>query len=267
MKKDVASPDVSPPREQGIIVLAAQHFGVDSNKVMAVLKNTCFKTAAGEPEATDAEVAGLLVVAKAHNLNPFLREIFAFRNKTGGIVPVVGVDGWTRIINEHPQLDGFEFRYASGDNDGEWIECVIYRKDRCKPIVVREFMDECKRETGPWKSHPSRMLRHKALIQCARIAFGFAGIYDEDEAERIVERDITPAARQRPAALQEPGGAEEEISVDQKIMPAHEKILRSALEHATITDTELCKKFSIEKLPDLPFVKLNEAMAWVQNPG
>ena len=29
------------------------------------------------------------------------------------------------------------------------------------------------------------MLRHKALIQCARIAFGFSGIYDEDEAHRI----------------------------------------------------------------------------------
>jgi hypothetical protein len=31
------------------------------------------------------------------------------------------------------------------------------------------------------------MLRHKAMIQCARIAFGYAGIYDQDEAERIAE--------------------------------------------------------------------------------
>ena len=37
-----------------------------------------------------------------------------------------------------------------------------------------------------------RMLRHKALIQCARLAFGFTGIYDQDEAERIIiEKDIT----------------------------------------------------------------------------
>ncbi|EKJ46221.1 phage recombination protein Bet, partial [Escherichia coli EC1869] len=58
-------------------------------------------------------------------------------------------------------------------------------------------MDECRREPfktregkeiiGPWQSHPKRMLRHKAMIQCARLAFGFAGIYDKDEAERIVE--------------------------------------------------------------------------------
>ena len=47
---------------------------------------------------------------------------------------------------------------------------------------------ECKkRDVAPWKSHPRRMLRHKAMIQCARLAFGFAGIYDQDEAERIAE--------------------------------------------------------------------------------
>jgi hypothetical protein len=33
------------------------------------------------------------------------------------------------------------------------------------------------------------MLRHKALIQCARLAFGYGGIYDQDEAERIIEID------------------------------------------------------------------------------
>jgi hypothetical protein len=38
------------------------------------------------------------------------------------------------------------------------------------------------------------MLRHKAMIQCARLAFGFVGIFDEDEAERIREEiNITPA--------------------------------------------------------------------------
>jgi hypothetical protein len=38
------------------------------------------------------------------------------------------------------------------------------------------------------------MLRHKALIQAARIAFSFSGIFDLDEAEAIVENeiDVTP---------------------------------------------------------------------------
>jgi hypothetical protein len=35
-----------------------------------------------------------------------------------------------------------------------------------------------------------RMLRHKATIQGARIAFGFSGVMDEDEA--LTVRDVTP---------------------------------------------------------------------------
>ena len=34
------------------------------------------------------------------------------------------------------------------------------------------------------------MLRHKAMIQCARLAFGYTGIFDQDEAERIVENKL-----------------------------------------------------------------------------
>jgi len=70
-------------------------------------------------------------------------------------------------------------------------------------------MAECKRDgVGPWKSHPRRMLRHKALIQCARLAFGYTGIYDEDEAQRITEaqqeRDITPAKTEPKAVAHYP---------------------------------------------------------------
>ncbi|EES5702231.1 phage recombination protein Bet, partial [Escherichia coli] len=122
-------------------------------------------------------------------------------DKQNGIVPVVGVDGWSRIINENQQFDGMDF-----EQDNESCTCRIYRKDRNHPICVTEWMDECRREpfktregreiTGPWQSHPKRMLRHKAMIQCARLAFGFAGIYDNDEAERIVENTAYTAERQ-----------------------------------------------------------------------
>jgi phage recombination protein Bet len=127
----------------------------------------------------------LCLVAHEYGLNPLTKEIYAFPDsKSGGIIPVVGVDGWMRIINEHPQLLAIEFEY---DDAGEWIDCIITRKDRSKPVRVREYLEECKRNTAPWQTHPMRMLRHKATIQAARLAFGFAGIKDPDEAERIIE--------------------------------------------------------------------------------
>lgn len=159
------------------------------SEVLPILKATAFKGS-----ATDAQLTALMIVANQYGLNPWTKEIYAFPDKNNGIVPVVGVDGWSRIINEHPQLDGIEFEYGEQKGDHfEWIECLIYRKDRSKPVRVREFWDEVARNTGPWQSHKNRMHRHKALIQSARLAFGFAGIYDQDEAERIIE--INPVER------------------------------------------------------------------------
>jgi hypothetical protein len=56
-----------------------------------------------------------VLVSNQYGLNPFTKEIYAFPDQKGGIVPVVGVDGWLRIINEHPQFKSMEFRYAEVD--------------------------------------------------------------------------------------------------------------------------------------------------------
>lgn len=161
----------------------AARFGMGNNttEVVDVLKSTAFK---GGVPVSDAQMTALMVVADQYGLNPWTKEIYAFPDK-GGIVPVVGVDGWSRIINEHPQFDGLEF-----EQNEESCTCIMFRKDRSHAVKVTEWLSECKRDNAqPWKTHPKRMLRHKALIQCARLAFGFVGIYDQDEAERIVDVD------------------------------------------------------------------------------
>jgi phage recombination protein Bet len=196
---DAAKPVEATAMVQGeqrlLVARLAQRFGIDQDALWKTLKATVFKLP-NNREASNAQIAAVMVVADQHKLNPFTREIFAFEGQGGAIVPVVSVDGWLRIINEQETYNGVEFEYGP-PSEGEkhkgspqWIEAVIYRRDREHPTKAREFLAECFRDSsGPWKSHPSRMLRHKALIQCARMAFGFAGIYDEDEAERIIEGD------------------------------------------------------------------------------
>ena len=168
----------------------------DGANLIETLKATAFKG-----QVSDAQMTALLVVANQYALNPWTKEIYAFPDKNNGIVPVVGVDGWSRIINSHPQFDGIEF-----EQNDESCTCIIYRKDRNRPIKVTEWMAECRRSVmGPWQSHPRRMLRHKAMIQCARLAFGYGGIYDQDEAERIVEaspvKHMGSVERAEPAEL------------------------------------------------------------------
>lgn len=169
--------------------------GSDGSDLMATLKATAFKG-----QVSDAQMTALLIVADQYGLNPWTKEIYAFPDSRNGIVPVVGVDGWARIINSNDKFDGVEFK-----QDAESCTCIIYRKDRNHPTSVTEYMSECRRKNvGPWDSHPSRMLRHKALIQCARLAFGFVGIFDQDEAERIAEADGPSAA---PKTAKTPEGA------------------------------------------------------------
>jgi hypothetical protein len=86
--------------------------------------------------------------------------------------------------------------------DEESCTCIIYRKDRSHPISVTEYMSECKRGAGPWLSHPKRLLRHKAMIQCSRLAFGYTGIFDQDEAERIIDMGTAERAPVSAAAVE-----------------------------------------------------------------
>lgn len=183
----------------------ADRFSVQPNKLMETLKRTAFRQRDDAPVSNEQMMA-LLVVADQYQLNPFTREIYAFPDKAG-IIPIVGIDGWSRIINSHEQYNGIKFlaseniiQIPEAKAAPEWIECIIYRKDREYPTVIREYLDEVYRPPyrqgmqGPWQTHTKRLLRHKAIIQAARIAFGFAGIYDQDEGERILEGEFVSDA-------------------------------------------------------------------------
>jgi len=191
----VTLPAKSPP---SLIAKFAGRFGVEPGKLLTTLKQTAFKQPADKQtgqivEVSNEEMMSLLIVADQYGLNPFTKEIYAFRDrKRGGIVPIVGIDGWSRIVNEHPQFNGVTF--AFGDKDGKpiYVECTMARKDREQSTTVREYLNENKRDTDAWAGMPSRMLRHRAFIQCARLTFGFVGIHDEDEARGIIEGTIIP---------------------------------------------------------------------------
>lgn len=169
-----------------ISALAIQH-GMEKEHFVAALKATVVPTG-----ISDAQFAAFCMVAKQYNLNPLTKEIYAFPAKGGGIVPIVSIDGWCNIINSNPALDGIQFVDNVVDGKLLSITCRISRKDRSQPIECVEYMEECKGTSEPWRRWPARMLRHKALIQCARYAFSFSGIYDQDEAERMDMVDVTP---------------------------------------------------------------------------
>ncbi len=167
------------------VVLMAERLSVEPNELHNIVLNTLMP---GSVKPTNEQFISFLAVANEYGLNPLTKEIYAFPAKGGGIQPIVSIDGWLKIINSHSQFNGMQFKDVF-DDSGKLISvtCCMYRKDRQHPTEVTEYLSECSKNSEPWKKWPARMLRHKATIQAARYAFGFSGIVDPDEGERIQE--------------------------------------------------------------------------------
>lgn len=152
-------------------------------------------------QATNAELAIVTGVCATYGLNPLVKECAAFVSG-GKLSVVVMVDGWYKMVNRRPEFDGVEFDDKFDDKGSlVSITCRMFIKGRERPVCVTEYMAECRDpKSSVWQKWPARMLRHKAYIQCARMAFGISEVIDDDEASRITassprEKDITPAAK------------------------------------------------------------------------
>lgn len=161
--------------------------GMSPDSFIQALTQTSL-SALGTWDQCDLEV--LLLAAESYGVSPLGREMYLVRDdpKDPAMV-VLGVDGWSRVINNHKKFAGMQFTESSELIEGvpAWIECTMHRWDRRVPTTVREYFVEVRGSSLPWISHPRRMLRHKALVQCARLAFAMVDVYDHDEVQRISE--------------------------------------------------------------------------------
>jgi phage recombination protein Bet len=171
------------PVPRGVIATLAAKYNMDSIAFERTLRNTVFPA-----EGTKEQFAAFCMVATRYGLDPMLKQIHAFVDKKAAIVPIVSIDGWIKLMQDHDDYDGLEFEDKL-DVDGMIvsIRCRIYRKAKAHPTEVVEYLSECKRDTPAWRSHPNRMLRHRAMIQCIRYAYGISGIVDEEEYAHIIE--------------------------------------------------------------------------------
>lgn len=231
--------EIKKSKKQGnIFTVMAMKYQLEPDKFLATISKTIMPQRKDGKTATMEEIAAFLIVANKYNLNPYIKEIYAFPSKGGGIIPIVGIDGFITILNRQEMYDGMEVEFSEDEVTLEgakqcpsWCEIRIFHKKRSKPTIVREYLDEVFRVTtyeSAWKTHTKRMLRHKAMIQGIRIAFGITGIYDPDEAERIIEAELVEPAKKpdvaEPQALTSQEPPSQEPTIDLSTQPQQKAI-------------------------------------------
>jgi hypothetical protein len=136
----------------------------------------------------------LLRMAAKYQLDPLSDEIGLMETIDGHQV-FIAIDGWIKLINEHEHYAGMSLREPTtvSHEVPEWMECTIYRNDRILPIVIKEYLEEVMTDHPSWQKMPRRMLRHRVIQQCARVAFGIS-VSDALENKKInphIPREIT----------------------------------------------------------------------------
>ncbi len=116
----------------------------------------------------------ILTKAKRYQLNPLLGQIDWEPNEENHWEIYIPIDGWIAMIHRESSFKGLAFDQSPETENGIpiWMECTIYRSDLSHPLTVREYYAELKTNHPVWQQIPRRMLRHKTLQQCARLAFG-----------------------------------------------------------------------------------------------
>ena len=148
------------------LVRAATGLGIDEAELKAWVDL--------QIEVPAKTILTLLRMMQSLHLDPLSEEIGFTQYDDGHWQVFITIEGCSKLLNQHPQFNGLVFHQADTLVEGvpEWVECSIYRRDRIMPITVREYLMEVRGENTIWQKMPRRMLRHRALQQCVRLAMG-----------------------------------------------------------------------------------------------
>ena len=162
---------------------AAQFLGVPADKACDLLRQV-WRTSKDQPPLTDAEMfMGMSLIAR-YGLDPIAKEVYLTRTSKG-LVCIIGIDGWIKILDRTEGYDGFE-QQEKFDDKGELacVETRIYSKKRKRPTTYRGYAMEYRKVAGVVaRDMPWHMLRLFSLRHAARLFTPLGGsIVTEEEA-------------------------------------------------------------------------------------
>ena len=180
----------------------SKNFGYSEQEI-AVIQNTVAKG------TTKVELAYFINVCKTVGLNPFIKEIWAYKDHRQNLLVFAGRDGFLAKAQRDKNFAGIRssevrkndvFKIDIANNKithefgleerGEILGgyCIVFRKGG-EPTIEYVDFKTYNRGFGAWKTHPSDMIKKVAETHALKKGFGISGIqseYDFQEKNNIV---------------------------------------------------------------------------------
>jgi len=164
---------------------------------VAIVKSTVAKN------TTDLELAYFLNVCRVTELDPFMKEIWCYKDKKGNMIVFAGRDGFLKKAQKNPAFSGIrssEIRErdeysidipngkiehkitAFGDERGKIIGAyaIVFRKEGEPTIELVEF-DTYNKKYNAWATHPADMIKKVAEAHALKKAMGISNLQLEDD--------------------------------------------------------------------------------------
>ena len=151
-------------------------------------------------DATDAELSMFLHLASSYGLDPFAKDIWFIKDRTGRPIIMTSRDGYLKIANNNPNYDnmdadvvyqgdrfrktpdGVEHIYAT-QNRGAPVGAyaMVYRKDRTRPVYVYAPFNDYRKNNPVWNQYPHAMILKVAEAMALKRAFSISGLVTREE--------------------------------------------------------------------------------------
>ena len=162
---------------------------------VGIIKNSIAKT------LSNSELAYFLNVCKTVDLNPFNKEIWAYKDNRGNLLIFAGRDGFLAKAQKNPRFAGMRSCEIRENDDWEinipegeinhrinkrlsergaiiGAYAFVFRIQGRATIEYVDF-DTYNKGFSTWKSHPSEMIKKVAEAHALKKAFGISGIQTE----------------------------------------------------------------------------------------
>lgn len=191
------------------------------------------------------ELAYFLSVCKSSDLDPYLKEIWCYKDSKNNLIIMAGRDGFRKNAQRHPDFGGIissvvrakDKFFADIPNSkivhevdcwamdrGEILGayCIVARKGCASTVSIADFARYKKDYSAysPWRTHPEAMIEKVAEVLALKKSFGLSGVQSENDFE--INNDIV-----RPINHEFVDRTNEQIAIAQEEMRSNIEAIRS----------------------------------------